>query len=677
MRHVALPIVAVLLCLASGPTAQALESVPNVDTILTDICEHGYNSPTEVIRQLQAAPDRPGQGTSAPLRIVYYGTLGRLAIIANDKSLLDKALAGLATKKNAATCTQCTAQQWVLRAQSVVNNNPSKALVLLSKARPMLGDRTPPSLLIHWHRIHSLAESNIGNLDDSVKDAIAGYHIAIRHNDAAAQVQMGMMLALNNTKLGDFQRADKQIANALDLAQKIGYGDMLPTIQLNLGYIRGMENRRHQQRDALLKAYALVHGKPNFASSEAIVLANLSDYYLSQNDGTQALRFARKAAKLTRSRENIPSLNVATANIGIALTQLGQIDRGITTLKQAINMAKEADQREYTIAMLDALIDIYEKAGRYKEASATLHEVAGYQHKLTEQQRKLDVLSLQVKFDAERKTRKIKLLSIENERQQALADAHATQQRLWIAVAIALALGAIMLLQWLWRVRRSNQQLNETNLTLSEESSRDPLTNTFNRRHFEAMMTEYQQRAREPSALNELATFGLVLLDIDHFKHINDMWGHDGGDVILEVLANRLRGLLRLQDAVVRWGGEEFVLVLPGTDHIGMKVLLKRLLHTIGATPIIYKDQPITVTVSAGSVIFPMQPGQSWKSALQIADLAMYASKAGGRNRATCVAPVAKNADLAYIADNLATAQSAGDVETDTIAGPVANHANP
>src|SRR5690606_25188153 len=148
------------------------------------------------------------------------------------------------------------------------------------------------------------------------------------------------------------------------------------------------------------------------------------------------------------------------------------------------------------------------------------------------------------------------------------------RQRLWAALALAMALATIVLVQWLKKTRRQNRRLTDANADLAKQSVHDPLTGAYNRRRFEWLMEQHAQRVES----GELGCVGLMLLDLDHFKQINDHHGHDAGDAVLVELTRRLRGLLRDQDAVVRWGGEEFVLSLPGTPPGGLEVLAQRVL---------------------------------------------------------------------------------------------------
>lgn len=128
------------------------------------------------------------------------------------------------------------------------------------------------------------------------------------------------------------------------------------------------------------------------------------------------------------------------------------------------------------------------------------------------------------------------------------------------------------------------------------------------------------------------APMGVVLFDLDHFKDINDRFGHQTGDQALRVVARIARDQLRSSDIVGRFGGEEFLVLLPDTDQAGVDIAAEHLRRAIAAAPVEGLDRP--VTASFGTAVAP-HDGDSLERLLAGADLALYASKQAGRNRAT------------------------------------------
>jgi diguanylate cyclase len=154
----------------------------------------------------------------------------------------------------------------------------------------------------------------------------------------------------------------------------------------------------------------------------------------------------------------------------------------------------------------------------------------------------------------------------------------------------------------------------------------DPLTGLPNRAAWsERLEHEIGQWQRHGNTLL------LAMLDLDHFKSINDNYGHLAGDKVLKIIANVLRKRLRGTDFIARFGGEEFVLMMPGTvPAVGAK-LLETLRAAIEACPFHFKGERVTITISMGLTAF--KPGEHSDLALKRADQALYRAKNGGRNR--------------------------------------------
>jgi diguanylate cyclase (GGDEF)-like protein len=165
----------------------------------------------------------------------------------------------------------------------------------------------------------------------------------------------------------------------------------------------------------------------------------------------------------------------------------------------------------------------------------------------------------------------------------------------------------------------------------------DSLTGMLNRRAFFERADSARQlgmRLRKPVAL--------LMLDIDHFKQLNDGFGHACGDEALKVFADTARGILREHDVIGRLGGEEFALALPGTTLDGAFDAAERLRVAVLGTPVLACAPDYRMTVSIGVVM--IDAGEELTAALARADHALYAAKAGGRNRIEAAAPLLKRA---------------------------------
>lgn len=163
---------------------------------------------------------------------------------------------------------------------------------------------------------------------------------------------------------------------------------------------------------------------------------------------------------------------------------------------------------------------------------------------------------------------------------------------------------------------------------LENLSSTDQLTGMFNRRF--VMERLHEEHAR---FLRSGQTFAVIMMDLDHFKNINDTYGHAAGDAVLREVAQRLRQSVRSTDTLARMGGEEFVLLLPMNDIDGALVHAGRIRKCIANTPVTTESGDIAVTVSLG-VAEVLQPDRDAEAVVSRADAALYRAKAAGRNRA-------------------------------------------
>lgn len=177
-----------------------------------------------------------------------------------------------------------------------------------------------------------------------------------------------------------------------------------------------------------------------------------------------------------------------------------------------------------------------------------------------------------------------------------------------------------------WTAHVHALSVHEAEQALRRIASTDPLTHLLNRR----AMTEVIERevARSQRTRQALA---LILCDIDHFKRINDTWGHAAGDHVLQTIANLLQATVRDYDCVARWGGEEFLILLPDATPAGASTIAERLRTAVQGCVIHFEGQTLPVSMTLG--VSPLMPDESWHAAVSRADEALYRGKAAGRNR--------------------------------------------
>ena len=178
------------------------------------------------------------------------------------------------------------------------------------------------------------------------------------------------------------------------------------------------------------------------------------------------------------------------------------------------------------------------------------------------------------------------------------------------------------------KLQVNNEELEEANNTLHELSIRDGLTGLFNHRHFQQNLSVEVKRS-----MRHGDSFSLIFLDVDNFKVYNDTNGHVAGDQILIDIGTMLKERLRNNDHAYRYGGEEFVLMLPDTSEEGAAILAEDIRKQIESHPFHNREaQPLKkLTISAGVATFP-KDGKTDREIIHSADTALYIAKENGRN---------------------------------------------
>jgi diguanylate cyclase (GGDEF)-like protein len=233
-------------------------------------------------------------------------------------------------------------------------------------------------------------------------------------------------------------------------------------------------------------------------------------------------------------------------------------------------------------------------------------------------------------------------------------------RRWWAQIIWALMIAALAVLAIPWRttvLRRRNERLEElisartgeleqANIALREASLIDPLTGLHNRRFLTATLPEEQarlrrmfrthlQQGRSPLDLNE--DMILFLADLDHFKRVNDTFGHAAGDLVLQDVARVLRSVTRTSDTLVRWGGEEFLLVAKRSARESAYLIAGKICQAMREHVFVLQDgRTLRCTVSVGFAAFPILEQRpeafTWEDTLRLADQGLYAAKQAGRD---------------------------------------------
>jgi two-component system cell cycle response regulator len=178
------------------------------------------------------------------------------------------------------------------------------------------------------------------------------------------------------------------------------------------------------------------------------------------------------------------------------------------------------------------------------------------------------------------------------------------------------------------RILDLQQSLNEALEVQRYQAQHDLLTGILNHTEILNILEKELDRARRQNG-----NLAIIMGDLDHFKKINDTYGHVAGDTVLVEVAARMKKNIRLYDSIGRYGGEEFLLILPGCTTGEVMIIANRILENISKEPVMFDSTPIKVTISLGVAVYGAGDNTITTELVQLADAALYKAKQNGRNR--------------------------------------------
>ena len=479
-------------------------------------------------------------------------------------------------------------------------------------------------------------------------------------------------LTLFYTQVREYDKAWETLGETFEVSEALNSPGRL-AIANNTEYGLAVDTQQYKRGMRALLANLELTRKLGAKRMIATTLVNLSDINLKLHDFPAALRFANEASAAAREASDDANEATARINAGQAYMGINKVAEGKKSFAQGMAYYEKTGDKPELQALLTEYGEALERVGDYQGAVEAYHRERQISNELFESQRKKTMWELQEKYDTEKKKRQIEQLSHENLAKGAELNARRLQQRIWWLLAVVFALAAVIVGLLYRKVRQANAQLEVKNLELKAQSSLDPLTALYNRRHFQEYMRTHNQVERR-GANGEDIVGALFLLDVDHFKHVNDTYGHAAGDAVLKMIAESLRIALRETDMIVRWGGEEFLAFLPAIPRNGVDEIARRILSCVSSQPVPFQDHMIHVNVSVGFAPFPLAPGGlplPWERAVNLVDMALYLAKAHGRNRAYGVRGFSnfEQTSMEAIEQNLEQAWRAGFVDLTLVLG--------
>ena len=422
-------------------------------------------------------------------------------------------------------------------------------------------------------------------------------------------------IAILYNRMGDFEQARNMYSRALEEQRAAGLRREQAVTLHNLG--RAHEKLHAWSRaEAAFDEAARISRELAYARGEAYALRGLATVANARNDPEEALRILERAERLQRDTPDARlNAHIELAR-GIAFHELRRLTESVTALQHALEIFESADAQHELRETYAALASVYADLENWGAAYANLAKSKSTSERLLQNQIDQRFATLKVEFDTAAKEKENTLLVRENEaNQKALAHerrARSLQRAVTVLIVLLAAmLAAVAAHQW-----RTTRRMRRLALT-------DELTGVPNRRA--------ALRRLQPLLENGPGRCALLIIDIDHFKQINDRFGHPEGDEALRLVASCLRDEVREPAFLGRLGGEEFIVVLPDTGIEEAGAMAERFrAHVMSLDSRRWlSDRPITVSI--GATLATDQDTTS--TMLQRADAALYEAKRAGRNR--------------------------------------------
>ena len=506
-----------------------------------------------------------------------------------------------------------------------------------------------------------------GRYQESLDIMLQALNIAESINDNNSLVSLYSNIALTMSRLNQQEESEPIYQKSLALARKMGDKSSEALALVNLGSVYSDLKRFPRAIDTLRNGLAIANeiNSPNISARALSILSRVS--MLTENH-EESYRYATQALTLIKDTNDNDIGMSPRRNLAQYYLYKGEYSEALEQINLFLQWANDKGDRVGTGEGLELKSEIYESMGNFKQALQLFKQYRTIVDETFNEKSDARITALRAGFDAKQKDLEIESLeqhkTLQGEklkRQQALLTKRQLQQTIIIIALLSVFLVSFLIYKRLNQrkltfrlskeVKERTQDLNRKNEELKiayqlveEKSFTDDLTGLNNRRflmkHIEEDVQKlnftYQHSVSE-SDLPDEANLLFFLVDLDHFKKVNDTYGHAAGDMVLMQISDVLSSVFRQTDYIIRWGGEEFLIVVKGANRNEASNYAERLREIIEShTFNIGDDNSVKKTCSIGFTFYPCFKNQpekvSWTQVIDIADQCLYAAKRSHRN---------------------------------------------
>lgn len=474
------------------------------------------------------------------------------------------------------------------------------------------------SLLPKLYNIAGALSNATNQLVDAQRYFLDGLNIANQINQEAYKGTIYNNLGLLYLHIDSWDRALEFIQKAQQVyLARHARGDKAKGLQvmyLNEAHIYNRQGKVDLARQAYEESKKYYKPTSTNLRYHLIQLKGKADLLLLEENYTDALKATQQCVTLPSAADYPVEYGQCYLIMSKSQLALGLPDQAMKSAAASLAAFESIKHERWIIRVAEQKAKIFEKLGEYEEALNT------YKHFSINRKKQLlgKVYDLEQAFATEHIQRERDLLEVE----KRLAESELDQEKLRFQIAIFwIAISAVVLAFAVSRVlvtQRKNQELQQLSLL-------DPLTQLHNRRY-------YYDQIDHPHQLDAQTPYRVVLFDIDNFKKVNDVHGHEAGDRILEGFSKRLRLHLRSQELLIRWGGEEFLMLLKGTDDLPKR--LEAIRQHIDDVLFEAEEENLHITTSIGVSHCGLIETFTYNDEyFRRADKSLYEAKRNGKNQ--------------------------------------------
>ena len=542
------------------------------------------------------------------------------------------------------------------------------------------------------------SERHLSNYTNALTYVRRAMSIAQIERDYLLEAQLNLELGIIQQEQGEIEAALEPLKQALRYFRENNMANEMSLSLLRIGEIYSLLNQARLAHTYYQDAFNSIEstGTPKLLGSIKIRMGELS---LKSGAIEQAIKTINEGLTLLLSTNDVGAIAQAKILMGKAFVENGEIARGRALLQEAMQFPSSSRQtklmkegrlalaqaymkeQDFELALAEARtgtidarknrdirgqlsflslqLSAFVSLGEFKKALDVQSVIQQLREVLLDSENKTAIEGLQAEIELVRQSRTLEKLEESKQLVLAQAERESLQTTLFWSVSLA----ALLLTFLVWSrykqrqqtiilrrevrqqtltLQEKNQELERAYKTLEEVSLRDPLTGLYNRHYLESQLPGEIRRSQfsakqNPNTDKSKQDLLCLLIDIDHFKRINDDYGHMAGDKVLSAFACVLKEVFRQTDLIIRWGGEEFLVVCRQSNREELPDLAERCREMVARTPFdIGLDEPIYITCSIGFSLLPPDKEDdfdtAWKRTFAVVDYALYATKLSGRN---------------------------------------------